>query len=383
MRTDKEVKAEFREEASKNPEKYYPVSLLKEKGYSRKKCSKCGKFFWSTTEREVCGDSACSGGYSFIGNSPAKKQFDYIESWNAFRHFFRKHGYYEYERFPVVARWRDDVYWVGASVYPFQPWVVNGLSKPKSNAVIIPQLSLRFNDIDNVGVTGSHYVCFDMLGQLHFEEKQDYDPPKYFDEYYAWITEGMGVPKDELIMHEDAWAGAGFFGPCVEFFSGGCEIGNQVYMQYRALEKGSEELAIKVLDMGQGHERIPWFTQGKSTSYETTFPGVVKHLREKCAVDYDEKLMQKFLPYSAYLNVDEVDDLEKTWKFVAKELEMDSKELKEKVYPAKVIMEAVSLFNMGYSMSEAVRRTRKRFKAMVSKSAVVSWIKEFSNICTY
>jgi len=59
------------------------------------------------------------------------------------------------------------------------------------------------------------------------------------------------------------------------------------------------------------------------------------------------------------------------------------KELKGKIYPAKVIMEAVSLFNRDYSMSEAVRRTRKRFKAMVSKSAVDSWIKEVSNICTY
>ena len=38
------------------------------------------------------------------------------------------------------------------------------------------------------------------------------------------------------------------------------------------------------------------------------------------------------------------------------------KELKGKIYPAKVTMEAVSLFNRGYSMSEAVKRTRKRFK---------------------
>jgi len=34
-------------------------------------------------------------------------------------------------------------------------------------------------------------------------------------------------------------------------------------------------------------------------------------------------------------------------------------------------------------MSEAVKQTRKRFKAKVSKSAVDSWIKEFKNICTY
>lgn len=57
--------------------------------------------------------------------------------------------------------------------------------------------------------------------------------------------------------------------------------------------------------------------------------------------------------------------------------------LKGRVYPAKVIMEAVSLFNKGFSMSEAVKRTRKRFKAKVSKSAVGFWIKEFKSICTY
>ena len=59
------------------------------------------------------------------------------------------------------------------------------------------------------------------------------------------------------------------------------------------------------------------------------------------------------------------------------------RELKGRVYPAKLIMEAVSLFNRGYSMSEAVKQTRKRFKAKVSKSAVDSWIKEFNSICTY
>ncbi len=59
------------------------------------------------------------------------------------------------------------------------------------------------------------------------------------------------------------------------------------------------------------------------------------------------------------------------------------RELKGRVYPAKLIMEAVSLFNKGYSMSEAVKQTRKRFKTKVSKSAVDSWIKEFKNICTY
>jgi len=334
MKTDKEVKAEFRLLASKEPEKHYPVRILKQEGFHRNKCSSCGKYFWNiNADAKHCGDPACSGGYKFVGNSPAKKQFDYIGAWEAFRGFFKKLGYYEYKRYPVVARWRPDVYWVGASVYPFQPFVVKGEIKPKSNAAIIPQLSLRFNDIDNVGITGSHYVCFDMFGQLHFEKKENYKPNDYWFEYFSWITKGMGVPKEELVVHEDAWAGGGTFGPCMEFFSRGMEIGNQVYMQYEVLENGYKELDIKVLDMGQGHERVPWFTTGKSTSYETTFPTVAKYLYSETGIKVDEKLMQKFLPYSALLNVDEVDDVEKVWKDIAKKTGYPEKELKEKVIP--------------------------------------------------
>ena len=338
MKTDKEIKAEFKVKASTEPDKNYPVGVIKSKGFQRNKCEKCGKFFWSLdSERTVCGDSTCCGGYSFIGNPPTKKGFDYLETWTAFKNHFKKLGYYEYERYPVVARWRPDVYWVGASVYPFQPYVVKGEIKPKSNAVIIPQLSLRFNDIDNVGVTGSHYVCFDMLGQLHFEKKENYDMEKYWEEYFDWITNGMGIPKEELIVHEDAWAGGGTFGPCMEFFSRGMEIGNQVYMQYEQTDSGYKELDIKVLDMGQGHERVPWLTTGKSNSYETTFPTVAKKLYQTTGYKPDEKLMQRFLPYSALLNVDETDDIEKVWSSISKELSIDVNELKEKVLPLAAI----------------------------------------------
>ncbi len=334
MITDKEVKAEYKKKASQEPEKNYPVAKLQAHGFSRKKCTECAKHFWSQDEgRKVCGESACSGGYSFIGNPPAKKGFTYLETWGAFKSHFKKLGYYEYKRYPVVARWRPDVYWVAASVYPFQPYVVKGEIKPKSNAAIIPQLSLRFNDIDNVGITGSHYVCFDMLGQLHFEQAKDYDMARYWEEYFQWIVKGMGIPEKELVVHEDAWAGGGTFGPCMEFFSRGMEIGNQVYMQYEQTENGYKELEIKVLDMGQGHERVPWLTTGKSNSYETTFPGVAKKLYSATGYKPDEELMQRFLPYSALLNVDEVDDIEKVWAKIAKALKMDAKELKGKILP--------------------------------------------------
>ncbi|MCR4369179.1 MAG: alanine--tRNA ligase-related protein, partial [archaeon] len=334
MKSDKEVKAEFKKKASAAPEKNYPVQKLKEYGFYRNKCENCGKFFWNQdAKRKVCGDAECTGGYSFIGNPPSKKGFDYLETWGAFKNHFKKLGYFEYKRYPVVARWRPDVYWVGASVYPFQPYVVKGEIKPKSNAVIIPQLSLRFNDIDNVGVTGSHYVCFDMLGQLHFEKAQDYDMALYWDEYFNWIVKGMGIPQKELTVHEDAWAGGGTFGPCMEFFARGMEIGNQVYMQYEQTDSGYKELDIKVLDMGQGHERVPWLTTGKSNSYETTFPSVAKKLYQITGHKPDEGLMQRFLPYSALLNVDETDDIEKVWKKIASALKVDVRELKEKILP--------------------------------------------------
>src|SRR3989344_6522650 len=100
MKANKEVKAEFKLKASKEPEKNYPTAKLKAHGFSRNKCGNCGKFFWSLDSKiKVCGDSACSGGYSFIGNPPTKKSFDYLSTWDAYKNFFKKLGYYEYKRY--------------------------------------------------------------------------------------------------------------------------------------------------------------------------------------------------------------------------------------------------------------------------------------------
>ena len=163
MKTDKEVKKEFKIVAQKSPEKYYPVEILKKLGFKRAKCPKCGTFYWSTASRKTCGDTACEGGFSFIGKSPAKKKLDYVQTWQDFSKIHKKMGYTPIARYPVVARWRDDTDFVQAGIYDFQPWVVSGEVKPPANPVTEPQFCLRFNDIDNVGVTGAHYVGFVML----------------------------------------------------------------------------------------------------------------------------------------------------------------------------------------------------------------------------
>ncbi len=331
MPTDKEIKREFKEKASREPEKYYATSVLKSEGFSRKHCKKCGTYFWSVMSSDVCGNPACSGGFRFIGNTPATKKLDYIGVWNEFARLFKKWGYTPIKRYPVVARWRDDTDFVQASIYDFQPYVVSGEVEPPANPLVVPQMCLRFNDIDNIGITGAHYCAFVMIGQHAFMKPKDWSQARFFTDIHNWLKQGLGLKNEEITFHEDAWAGGGNFGPCMEYFSRGLELGNQVYMLYEVTPSGYKELNLKVLDMGMGHERNSWFTQGKSTSYETTFPTVVKKLYEITGVKVDEKLMEKFLPYSSYLNVDEVEDIEKVWQDVAKKVGYDVKELRKKI----------------------------------------------------
>src|SRR3989338_3001193 len=105
MKSDKEMKKEFKVIAQKDHSKYYPVKTLNELGFKRKQCSKCKTFFWSTTNRVICDDPQCSGPFRFIGNTPAKYKLDYIESWRKFAKIFKKLGYTEIKRYPSVSRW--------------------------------------------------------------------------------------------------------------------------------------------------------------------------------------------------------------------------------------------------------------------------------------
>lgn len=333
MLPDKQVKKQFKLKASKEPDKYYATSVLKQEGFARKKC-KCGTYFWAVNpDQKVCGDPACSGGFRFIGNTPAKKELDYIQVWQEFARLFKKWGYTPIPRYPVVARWRADTDFVQASIYDFQPYVVSGEIEPPANPLVVPQFCLRFNDIDNVGITGAHYTGFVMIGQHMFVPEHQWNQAKVFSDIHNWLKQGLGLPNEEITFHEDAWAGGGNFGPCMEFFSRGLELGNQVYMMFEQTPSGDKPLPLKVLDMGAGHERFAWFTKAASTSYETTFPTVCKKLYEIAGIKVDKAIMNRFLPYSSYLNVDEVDDINKAWQRVADSIKIDVKELRSKILP--------------------------------------------------
>ena len=332
MLSDKELKRDLKEKTSLRPEKYYPIDALQGLGFERRHC-KCGNWFWSINpNRLVCGEAKCSGGFGFIGKSPSKAKLDYIGVWKRFSELFNKLGYKPIKRYPVVARWRDDADFVQASIYDFQPYVVNGLVKPPANPLVVPQFCLRFNDIDNVGITGAHYTGFVMIGQHAFMPPKDYDINKYLMDIHEWLGKGLKISDNEIIFHEDAWAGGGNFGSSMEFFSRGLELGNQVYMQYEQTASGSRELNLKVLDMGMGQERNAWFSMGANTSYETTFPTVIKKLKGITGVKEDG-ILKKFLPYSSFLNIDEIKESEKVWMDISKSMHVDVIKLKKTVLP--------------------------------------------------
>jgi len=328
----KTLKAKFREKASKDYKKYFAVDVLEEKGFQRGICKKCGKYFWSISDREVCGDPDCEGGYSFIGNSPARSM-DYIETWERFSNAFGDMGYKSIPRYPVVARWRDDADFVQASIYDFQPHVVSGSITPPANPLVVPQFCLRFLDTDNVGVSGRSFTGFVMIGQHAFTKKHEFDQEKYFRDIYFWLTSGMEIPKKDLIFHEDGWAGGGNFGPCMEFFSHGVELGNQVYILYEMTSSGYRELDLKVLDMGAGQERFTWFSQGTPSIYDSVFPTVIDHLYKHSSLEPDFDIFRKFAPYSGMLNVDENEDIKTTWTNIAQSIGCDVDTLKNVVLP--------------------------------------------------
>lgn len=341
MLTDKEQKRKFKEIASHNPDKYYATKILKKYNFERKQCEKCHIFFWTRDKaRDVCGDPSCSGGFKFLDSSLNKdkknsiKKLSYTDVWRKFSEMFEGFGYTKIKRYPVVARWNPTMEYTIASIAAFQPHVVSGESKPPAEKLVIPQFCLRFGDIDNVGVTGSHFTGFVMIGQHQFLSPEKWNQGEVFEHIIRWIEKGIGLSLDEVTFHEDAWAGGGNFGPCMEYFSRGVELGNQVYMLYEQTPSGDRELQLKVLDMGMGHERVAWFTQGTPTAYDAVFPKVIEKLRHSTRIEIDPEVIRKFVPYAGYLNVDEVDDVDKVWKDISSMTGVDVSQLKKNILPS-------------------------------------------------
>ena len=275
-----------------------------------------------------------------MGEKLTRKVFGYKEAWDEYVKVFKKWDYIPIKRYPVVCRWYDELYFVNAGVNDFQPYVVSGLVPPPAPAVLEPQFCLRFPDIDSVGVTGRHYTGFIMVGQHTFNTKDNhvYFKDEGILQMHEFLTKGLGIKEDEIYYHEDVWAGGGNFGPSMEFFARGLELGNQVYMQYELLSDGSHrELSTKVIDMGAGLERWSWFSKGAPMSYDTVFPEVMDYLYKETGVKPDPKVWSKFARYAGLLTFDEIDDAGAVWKEVAIQVGVSVDELKKEVFRMRAL----------------------------------------------
>jgi len=288
-------KDELRKNFSKEPDKYYKTKTFEKEGFIRKKCSECGKYFWTVdNSRELCGDSAHEP-YTFIKDKP--RYISYADFWKKFAKFFEQNKHEVIEKYPVVSRWRQDLYFTIASIQDFQR-IENGAVSFEYNAnpLIVPQICMRFNDIANVGLTGRHCTAFMMAGQHAFNyPKEGYWRDKTIDLNYKFLTDILGVKKKDLTYIEDVWAMGDFseFGPCLEAFSNGSELVNNVFTQFEYSNGKINELKGKVVDVGWGFERLLWFYSGNDTLYDAVFPKELDYIYKCTGMKINKKIYSK------------------------------------------------------------------------------------------
>ncbi|MCL5675057.1 MAG: alanine--tRNA ligase [Candidatus Marsarchaeota archaeon] len=331
-------KEELRKEFSKDPKSYYSTKTFEEEGFTRKKCKVCGKNFWSIGERDKCEDPEHTE-YSFFKDNP--KPIGYKAFWDKFASFFEKNGHKVIARYPVVSRWRQDLYFTIASIQDFQR-IENGAMSFEYNAnpLIVPQICLRFSDIENVGVTGRHFTSFMMAGQHAF----DYPDKGYWrDETirlnYEFLTRILGVKKENLVYNEDVWAMGDFseFGPCLESFSNGSELVNSVFTQFESAGGKIRELKGKVVDVGWGFERLLWFYTGFYNAYEAVFYDIIKKLEPNLGFEMDRALFKRFAELSSELDVTEGKGAKEKEQQILKKAKISQKEFEEKVKPMQAL----------------------------------------------
>ena len=279
---------------SSNPDRYYKVSLFDKEGFIRKKCSMCEKFFWTLdTSRYFCPDHE---NYSFIGKPPTNKHLDYVKAWKETEKFFRAQNHEIVRRYPVVCRWREDLYFTIASIVNFQRVVGNQVVfELPANPLIVPQMCLRFNDIENVGLSGRHYTGFCMIGQTcNADAPGGYWKDRCIDLDFGMLTEGLGIKAEEITFVEDVWMGAGAFGYSLEYFVRGLELGNAVFTEFEGNENDYRVMPNKIIDMGAGLERFSWITMGTPTSYDCCFGPVVSKLVDMTGTDTDRETLNKY-----------------------------------------------------------------------------------------
>jgi alanyl-tRNA synthetase len=273
----------------------YQLEYFFNNGFERKTCSKCGSAYWTRdTDRITCGDAPCDP-YSFIGSPVFTEQYDLSRMREKFLTFFEERNHTRLDRYPVIARWRDDIYLTIASIADFQPFVTSGMVPPPANPLTISQPCIRLPDLDSVGRSGRHLTNFEMMAHHAFNnpQKEIYwknETVEYCDD----LLNELGTDPNAVTYKEEPWAGGGNAGPCVEVLVGGLEVATLVFMDLQ--QKKGGDIMIKgdpyvkmdnyIVDTGYGLERFVWASKGSPTIYDAVFPEVVSELMDLAGIEH-------------------------------------------------------------------------------------------------
>ncbi|MGA2918604.1 alanine--tRNA ligase [Methanoregula sp.] len=292
-------------------EEEYQLDYFKTQGMTRKICKVCGSAFWTRdSSREVCGDAPCEP-YNFIGN-PIFRPHTLDSMREAYLSFFEKHGHTRIERYPVVARWRDDIYLTIASIADFQPYVTSGIVPPPANPLTLSQPCIRLNDLDSVGRSGRHLTTFEMMAHHAFNTPTEeiYWKDRTVELCDQFIA-SIGGDINQVTYKENPWIGGGNAGPSVEVLIGGLEVATLVFMslgRQKTDGKGYDlngemyyPMKLRIVDTGYGLERFVWASKGSPTIYDAVFPEMVSRVMGLAGLSHmlDNKEYTKILALNA------------------------------------------------------------------------------------
>jgi len=251
----------------------FALNYFKQEGITRQQCTRCKSWFWAKPGRETCGEVPCSP-YTFLDNSPMKRNYTLHEMRQQFLEYFEARDHTIIRPYPIVARWRDDVYLVGASIMDFQPYVIEGTVPPPANPLVVSQPSVRFTDIENVGPTaGRHLTIFEMGGAhaFNYPDHEVYWKEDCVRYHHKLLTDILGVPSDMISYKEHFWSGGGNAGPDLEGIVAGLEISTLVFMRYKVENETLVPMKIRTVDTGYGIERWTWMSQGSPTGFHAIY----------------------------------------------------------------------------------------------------------------
>src|SRR5881409_955608 len=279
-----------------NPEEF-AIPFFTEQNFTRRKCPNCGSYFWSQNpDQQTCGEAPCAP-YTFIGNPPTKRRYTVPEMRIQFMDYFAENGHTRIPPYPIVARWRNDVYLVGASIYDFQPYVTEGTMPPPANPLVISQPCIRYTDVELVGPTGGRHMTIFEMGGAHafnYPTKEVYWMDECVRYHHQLLTEVLGVPSESVTYKEHFWSGGGNAGPDLETITGGLEIGTLVFMQYRVQGDQLIKLPIRTVDTGYGIERWSWLSQGSPSGFHAVYGPALQHVMDLSKVSVDQSIIEAF-----------------------------------------------------------------------------------------